>query len=180
MVSCIQHKNHLTSTKIILQTRIRIFEAYVTSIFLYNSEVWTLTKALEKTIDVFLRNLLRKILDIRWSYTISYKDLYKCTKQEQWSQKIKSRRLRWLGHLMRLPTETPAQQALQEDLHPTKGPPGKPKTTWISRANEDLKEIDPKLYLGSQALQAIKQNRDQWRHMTKSKSAVQSNCGTRS
>ncbi len=48
------------------------------------------------------------------------KDLYKCTRQEPWSQNIKRRRLRWLGHLMRLPVETPAQQALQESICPTK------------------------------------------------------------
>ncbi len=53
MVSYIQHKNNLTSTKIPLKTRIMIFEAYVSSIFLYNSEVWTLTKSLAKSIDVF-------------------------------------------------------------------------------------------------------------------------------
>ncbi len=35
------------------EDRIRIFEVYVSSIFLYNSEVWTLTKALENTTDVF-------------------------------------------------------------------------------------------------------------------------------
>ncbi len=129
MVSYIQHQNHLTSS---LKTRIRIFESYVSSIFLYSSKVWTLTKAVEKTIDVFQRNFLRKILDIRWPYKISNKDMYKHTKQEQWRQKIKRRRLKWLGYLMRLLTETPAQQALQESLCPTKRPPGKPKTTWIS------------------------------------------------
>ncbi len=124
MVSYIQHKHPLTSTKIPLKTRIRIFEAYVSSIFLYNSEVWTLTKALEKTIYVSQINLIRKILDIRWSHKISNKDLYKHTRQEPWSQNIKRRRLRWLGHLVRLPVETPAQQALQKSLHPTQ------KKTW--------------------------------------------------
>ncbi len=52
---------------------------------------------------------------------------------------------------MRLAVETPAQQALQESLCPTKRRHGKPKTTWISRVNQDLKEISLKLYLGSQA-----------------------------
>ncbi len=120
----------------------------------------------------FQRNLLRQILDIWWPYKISNKDLYKCTKQEPWSQNIKRRRVRWLGHLMRLPVETSVQQASQESLCPTKRPPGKPKTTWISRVNQYLKEISSKLYLSSQALQAITQDRDQWRHMTRSKSAL--------
>ncbi len=115
----------------------------------------TLTKALEKTIYVFQRNLLRKLLDTQWPYKISNKDVYKRTKQEQWNQNIKRRRSRWLGHLMRLPVETPVQQALQESPCLTKRPPGEPKTTWISRINQDLKEISPKFYLSSQVLQAI-------------------------
>eukprot|EP00923_Selenidium_pygospionis_P050565 GHVN01087397.1.p2 GENE.GHVN01087397.1~~GHVN01087397.1.p2 ORF type:complete len:100 (+),score=4.35 GHVN01087397.1:39-338(+) len=55
----------LKSKKICLSTRIRAFNAYVTSIFLYNSELWTLTKDKEKKIDTFQRNLLRKFLNIK-------------------------------------------------------------------------------------------------------------------
>ncbi len=139
MVSYIPHQNHLTSTKITLKTRIRIFEAYVSSVFLYNSQVWKLTKALEKTIDGFQRNLLKKILDIRWSYKISNKDLYKCTKQEQWSQKIKRRRLRWLGHLMILPTEKLVQQALQESLRQLKDRLVNPKPHGLAVSTKTLK-----------------------------------------
>ena len=67
MTSYNQHKNLLNSKKIKLTTRMRIFEAYITSIFLYNSEVWSLNKNLENIIDVYQRNLLRKILDIKWA-----------------------------------------------------------------------------------------------------------------
>ncbi len=65
MVLYIEHKNHLISTKITLKTRIRILVVDVFSICLYNREIRTLTKALENTIDVFQRNFLRKILNIR-------------------------------------------------------------------------------------------------------------------
>ena len=41
-------KNILSSNKINLKTRIRIFNAYVTSIFMCNNEFWTVTKTLEK------------------------------------------------------------------------------------------------------------------------------------
>ena len=40
----------LKLNKISLSTRIRAFNAYVASIFLYNSELWTLTKNKEKKI----------------------------------------------------------------------------------------------------------------------------------
>ena len=45
----------------------RAFDAYISSIFLYNSELWTLTSSIEKQIDSFQRRLLRKnILNIKW------------------------------------------------------------------------------------------------------------------
>ena len=44
--------------------RIRIFRAYIESIFLYNSELWTLTNKLEKSIDSFHRRLLRKVIHV--------------------------------------------------------------------------------------------------------------------
>ncbi len=48
---------------------------------------------------------------------------------------------------------------------------------WFNQVNQDLKEIRPKLYLGSQALQTITQDRDQWRYLTKRKIAVPTNGG---
>ena len=41
-------------------------------------------------------------------------DLYFITKTEPQSRTVKRRRLNWIGHLMRLPKETPARQALAE------------------------------------------------------------------
>ena len=42
--------------------KLSIFNALIESIFLYNSEIWSLTQTLENEIDVFQRKLLRKIM----------------------------------------------------------------------------------------------------------------------
>ena len=42
--------------------KLSIFNALIESIFLYNSEIWSLTQTLENDIDVFQRKLLRKRL----------------------------------------------------------------------------------------------------------------------
>ena len=44
--------------------RIRIFKAYIESIFLYDSELWTLANILERSIDSFYRRLLRKVIHV--------------------------------------------------------------------------------------------------------------------
>ena len=48
-----------------LKIKIRTLDAYVGSIFLYNSELWTVTPDLEDQIDVLQRNVLRRILGIK-------------------------------------------------------------------------------------------------------------------
>ncbi len=127
------------STSISTELKIRTFIAYVSSIFLYNSELWSLNKTLENEIDAFHRKQLRYALNIRWPVKISNDDLYECTKVIPWSIVIKRRRLNWLGHLMRLDPETPARNALNELLeNNSKKPPGRPPTTWIQIIKQDL------------------------------------------
>ncbi len=65
----------------------RLFNCYVTSVFMYNVEIWSLNKAFGDRIDIFHRYLLRKVLKIQWPYTISDDTLYQRTKEEKWSSK---------------------------------------------------------------------------------------------
>ncbi len=164
-----QNRKILESNKISLKIRLRLFNCYVTSIFMYNVEIWSMNTTLQDRIDAFQRNLLRKMLKIKWPYNISNDQLYNRTEEEKWSDKIKKRRLSWLGHLLRLPPEAPAQKALSEALIPVRRPPGRPKTTWISSINQDLQEIDPTLKLGQQKLQDLAEDRSRWRNTVKPK-----------
>ena len=167
LAMCAFQKNSeaLTNSKISLRTRVRLFDSYICSIFMYNSETWGITKDQENEINIFQRSLLRKIMKIKWPKTISNTKLYNITKQEEWSEKIRKRRLSWLGHLLRLPENTPVHLALQEALAPCRRPPGKPKTTWISKISSDLKSINKSLNLQSSLLQPLAADRLVWRQL---------------
>ncbi len=41
------------SKKNTIKTKVKVFNAFVRSIFMYNSELWTLPKKLENTVDIF-------------------------------------------------------------------------------------------------------------------------------
>ena len=110
--SCDKNKKALCSNKISLSVRLRIFNALVATIFLYNSELWALTKKETKKIDTFQRNFLRQIIRIKKK--INNTSLYKKCKTVHWSIQIQERRLKWFGHLHRLPKETPARKAYDE------------------------------------------------------------------
>ena len=107
--------NIFDSRKISNAVKIRTFNAYVASVFLYNRELWTLTKKLENTVNTFQRRHPRKILSTHWPKKINIIELYTKTKTEEWSTTIQRRRLNWLyHHPMTLHAETPARLALDE------------------------------------------------------------------
>lgn len=131
-------KNHRMNEKL----KLRTFQAYVNSIFLYNSELWTITNKTAHSIDAFHRRQLRYALNIIWPNKISSENLYKRTKMEPWSEVIQRRRLTWLGHLLRLPHETPAQLALNEAIKPSRKYRGRPPITWLDTIKKDLTELN--------------------------------------
>ena len=92
-----------------IKSKVRAFEAYITPTFLYNSELWTLTKTVENQIDSFHRRILRShVLDIRWPKIVKNEDVYEKTKIEPWSKTIEKKRIKWFDHLMRLDENKPA------------------------------------------------------------------------
>ena len=128
--------------------------------FLYNSELWNVNKKLETKINVYQRILLRKILKIYYPYKITNEELYKRTREENWSNTIRKRRLRWTGHLLRLDENAPASLALRESLRQH----GKKKRgnckIWRHIVNEDLKSVN--LSLEHDNIRTIAEDRDKW------------------
>ena len=161
-------KNIFTSKRISINHKIKIFNTYVETVFLYNSELWTLTPTLEKNIDSFHRNLLRIALNIKYPKIITNEELYVTTQEQPWSRKIKRRRLNLLGHILRLPEDTPAQKAILEYLKPHKRPQGRPPLTWITLIMRYLSslelDIPHEMNLGTlEKLRNLARERTPWR-----------------
>ena len=122
----------------------KLLSTYIEPIFLYNSETWTIIKSQENTIDAFQRTLMRKfVMKINWPRTISNENLYTQTNNpEAWSKTITRRRLNWFGKVVNLPDGAPAKKALKCGLAQYVRPPGRPKTTWVSRVKNDLSNMN--------------------------------------
>jgi hypothetical protein len=103
----------------------------VGSIFLHQCGIWTLTKKLENSVDVFQRLFLRRVVGIRYPKIITNQELYKIIKQIPWSETCKKRRTTLFGHTNRLPYGAPSREALLECLKPIKRPVGGQKLTLI-------------------------------------------------
>ena len=95
-------------------TKVKAFNTYLTTIFLHNSELQTLTETMVKSIDAFQRKVLRiYVLNVNYPQVISSEEVYRRTGITPWSTVINKRRLKWLGHCFRLDKNTPAAKATQ-------------------------------------------------------------------
>ena len=152
---------HTWKNKLSLKKKLRIFNACVAPIFLSNSELWTTTKSTNGQIDAFQRRLLRQVLNIRYPKKMSNEKLQEVTKQDKWSHYIATQRLRWLGHVLRLPEDSPAKQALAEIERPVRKPRGSPKLKWITIVKQQLNILN----ISWEQAQEISQNRHRWRQV---------------
>ena len=87
-------KNHI---------KINVFNTLVGRVFLYNTEIWTTNKTMGGALDAFHMRMLRRAVNIVYPRKISNIDLHRVTKATPWSEIIRDRRMKWLGHLSRLP-----------------------------------------------------------------------------
>lgn len=158
-------KKFLTNKNSSIKNRVRRFEAFVSSIFLYNSELWCITDKIANKIDIIQRNFLRQILHIKLLDKIRNTEIYNRCNTQPWSSRIKSRRFKFLGHILRLHPETPIRKALQEYHRPEKRDPGKPPTTWWTTIVKDLKKQNISTDLTQISQLAI--DRKRWRELGK-------------
>ena len=95
-----------------LKKKVRLFNAYILPILLYNCGTWSLTRTDESALNSFPRRLLRRVVGIFWPDKIKSEKLYKRTGALELSQTIAYRRHTLLGHILRLNIEAPAQKAI--------------------------------------------------------------------
>ena len=146
-------QNIWKSNQYTTKTKIRLYNSNVKSTLRYGSECWRMAK-----IDAFHNRCLRKICRIFWPNKISNVDLYKKTGCNSAVLEIKRRRLRWLGHVLRMPQDSIPKVALRW-APPGKRKRGRPNMTWRQSAMAELKEM--RLSWGE--AQASAKDRTLWR-----------------
>ena len=157
--------------KISLHKKLRVYEAQVVSVILYNCCSWSPTKKSLEKLDICHRKHLRNILNIKWPQgVISNKNLYERCNSTPLSDRVASSRWRMLGHILRSSELTPASLALffaVDGSHDLKGRLGRPRCNLLNTLRDDLAKR--KLSLDSKSdiyvLRNIASNRVQWRNL---------------
>ena len=98
---------------------------------LYNGEIWTLKNPEISNIDIIHKKHLRNVLQLFYPNMIRNEDLYLLISEKQWGEKLETCGMRFFGHVLRLPEDTPVRKALQESAKLHRGLDRRnPKLTW--------------------------------------------------
>ena len=87
-----------------LVTEMRLYNSCVLSVLLYGAECWRMTEKDINKRSSFHNGCLRRILKIFWSVKISNENLHEITNSTTMRTILKRYRWRWIGHVLRKPT----------------------------------------------------------------------------
>ena len=108
--------------------------ASVVSILLYGSEIWTVTKAMEKKLDGCYTKILRMVFNVSWQDKLTNKEFY--GNLPPVSSKVGFRRLKLAGHCVRHPEEEESKLVLWQPIRGRMNM-GRPAVTYIDNLKSD-------------------------------------------
>ena len=94
------------------------------------------TEGDNRKLDTFLFKCLRRILQIRWPYVVSNRDILKKKKLKTISTEVKLRRWKWVGHILRMDKNSKCETALTWTPEGRRKV-GRPKTIWRSTTENE-------------------------------------------
>ena len=130
---------------------------------MYGSDCWAMSKMDARKIDALDQRCLRMLLGIRWYQFVRNDDVRRLTKQPKLTAIIQSRQLTLFGHIMRMDDNADAKRILLASAPAGwRRQLGRPRITWLSTIQQDLKHH----HLTLPEAADLTQNRPLWRMMS--------------
>ena len=145
--------------KLTTGTKIAVYRACVLSTLLYGSESWATYATQEKRLNSFHLGNLRRILGIKYYHRITNNEVLDRAKMDSIQSLLKQRRLRWLGHVHRMPDGRIPKDLLYGELSDGKRPQGRPKQCFRNVCRNDLRSCG----IDVDTWEAIAANRSAWK-----------------
>jgi hypothetical protein len=182
------HRRVFSDRNVSLHTKMCIYKAIVVPILIYGaSESWAPTRAQLHQLDVFNNNCLRRILRERLGPdALSNEALHARTNQPDISALLSTHRLRWLGHMGRLPDTSSVKRLLFASAPAPVGQEGLlsrvrggPSAAWNRVARADIQTLSRLTQHANAGLHTNEltwlnncQSRDAWRDLVSKCSTV--------
>lgn len=123
-------------------TKIRVYEACVVSVLLYGSASWTTYRRQENRISAFHTRNLRAILGVTWKDKMPNETLFNIAQSHPISSQLKFNRLRWAGHVHRMPCHRLPRKILHSVLQEGTRPVGRPRLRYKDVLKRDLQDFN--------------------------------------
>ena len=91
-------------------TKIKLFNTTCVTVLLYGCESWVLSKAMESEINAFGTSCYRIMLNIKRIDRVSNAKIYDLTHTAPLVENVRTRQLRFLGHVLRIPDDEPCKE----------------------------------------------------------------------
>jgi len=156
-------QNLLSSSLLSKNLKIKIYRTIILPVVLYGCKTWLLTLREERRLRLFDNRVLRRIFgpkrdevtgEWRKLYNEELSDLY-CSPNIV--QVIKSRRMRWAGHVVHMGEGRGVYRVLV-GIPEGKRPLGRPRRRWEDNIKMDLQEVG----CGGMDWIELAQDRDRW------------------
>jgi len=119
-------------SRLSLCTKLRLYNALIVFVLLYDTETWTLTKSNEQKLEAFQMSCLRRILGIRWFDFVPNVSVMSHTQQRSICSRIRDRRISVFGHVRCLRGSVPAHEALRLTVNTRAGHRPDDRSEWRS------------------------------------------------
>jgi len=156
-------------------TKIRIYKAAVVTILTYGAEVWNTTMTQMKRLEVFHQSCLRRILKVRFYHHVTNVSVLKQTRCTTIEQHIATMRLRWFGHVARMPDERLPKYLLNWTPKYGSRSAGYQRRLWTKTVEEDFNNFTEYDNLNSLQIQSIAADRKIWRGIVRKCNAIDNN-----
>jgi hypothetical protein len=124
--------------------KIKIYKTVILPVVLYGCETWSLTSSEEHSLRVFESRALRKIFGPKreedGSWTELHNELHSLYSSPNIVRVIKSRRIRWVGHVARM-GEGRGIYRILVGRPECKKPLGRPRRRWEDNIKMVLREV---------------------------------------
>ncbi|KAK1880299.1 PHD finger protein 14, partial [Dissostichus eleginoides] len=140
-------------------TKTRIYQCCVVSILEYGSEAWSTYARHERELNAFHMRCLRNILGITWRDKVTNEAVLARTGSKSIFQTLKVRRLRWLGHLRRMPDGRLPKDILHSELSAGSRDRGRPLLRFKDVVKLDMKALD----IATDNWERLAEDRTKWR-----------------
>ena len=132
-----------SSRDLSVKTKVHVYSAVVLSTLLYGCETWAIKAVDVRRLAAFHHRCVRFLLDIRrvtqWQEHISNNTLLERAKVQPIEEALKTRRLRWLGHVARMDDSRMPKCILFGELDKTQPRHG-PRKRWRDNVGSDMKD----------------------------------------